>query len=81
MGLATCFYQSDEAGVDALEGRGIDETAIAEAAEAGTFELPRHQIIATGEVTVGIVLVCSAFQAFFTRQMARCSRSTVMVVE
>lgn len=50
VGLATCFYQSDEAGVDALEGRGIDETAIAEAAEAGTFELPRHQIIATGEV-------------------------------
>lgn len=65
-GVATGFQQSDAAGVDALEGRGIDERAVAQAGGAGTVKFPRHQIIAIGGAQAGIMLECSAFQALFT---------------
>lgn len=66
-GLATDFHQSDATGIDALEGRGVDKSAVAEAGGAGTVKLPRHQIIATGRVEVGTMLVPSVFQTLFTR--------------
>ncbi|CNG99549.1 Uncharacterised protein [Mycobacterium tuberculosis] len=65
-GLATGFHQSDATGVDTLQGRGVDESAVAETGGAGTVKLPRHQIIAIGEVEAGIMLVCSVFQTLCT---------------
>lgn len=60
-GLATDFDQSDAAGVDVLDGRGVDEGPVAEAGGAGTIEFPCHQIIAIGGVEAEIMLVRSAF--------------------
>jgi hypothetical protein len=39
-GLATGFHQSDAAGVDALEGRGVNEGAVAGGGVSGMVELP-----------------------------------------
>ncbi|SIM64544.1 Uncharacterised protein [Mycobacteroides abscessus subsp. abscessus] len=52
--------------MDALQGGGIDEGAVAEAGGAGTVKLPRHQIIAIGGLQIQIMLMCSAYQTLFT---------------
>ncbi|ABL04738.1 conserved hypothetical protein [Mycobacterium ulcerans Agy99] len=50
--LATGFHQAYAAGMDALQGSGVNEGAVAGAGGAGMVKLPRHQLIAIGRAEI-----------------------------